>query len=82
MLLLKAFTLDPSAFHLRAIVDPKLRAAGKQSLSREFDNLYIESQPDRKTGYWQLVDYYFNSKDIPSVKFYNDLRDGLEINKE
>ena len=80
--LLKAFTLDPSAFHLRAIVDPKLRAAGKQSLSRKLDHLYIESQPDRKTAYQQLVDYYFNSKDIPSVKFYNDLRDGLEINKE
>lgn len=80
--LLKAFTLNPNAFHLRAIVDPELRAAGKQSLSREFDQLYIESQPDRKTAYQQIVDYYFNSKDIPSVKFYNDLLDGLDINKE
>ena len=80
--LLKAFTLDPSAFHLRAIVDPKLRAAGKQSLSREFDHLYTESQPDRKTAYQQLVDYYFNSKDISSVKFYNKLKKELEINEE
>ena len=80
--LVKAFTLDPSAFHLRAIVDPKLRAAGKQSLSREFDNLYVESQPDRKTAYQQLVDYYFNSKDIPSVRFYNKLIKELETNEE
>jgi tetratricopeptide (TPR) repeat protein len=80
--LLKAFTLDPSAFHLRAIVDPKLRAAGKQSLSREFDNLYIVIQPNRKAAYQQLVDYYFNSKDISSVRFYNKLKKELEINEE
>ncbi|MDE0767164.1 MAG: tetratricopeptide repeat protein [Opitutaceae bacterium] len=80
--LLKAFTLDPNAFHLRQLVDPKLRAAGKQSMSRKFDSLFIESQPDRKKAYGQLIDYYFNSKDIPSVKYYNQLRDELEISEE
>lgn len=65
-----------------SIVDPKLRAAGKQSLSRKLDHLYIESQPDRKTAYQQLVDYYFNSKNISSVKFYNKLKKELEINEE
>ena len=42
----------------------------------------IESQPDLKTAYQQLVDYYFNSKDISSVRLYNKLKKELEINEE
>tara|TARA_B110000467_G_scaffold148857_1_gene155045 strand:- start:136 stop:2259 length:2124 start_codon:yes stop_codon:yes gene_type:complete len=80
--LLKAFSLEPDAFHLRQILDPKLRAEGKRDLSRVFDDFFIAEQSDRNEAYGQLIDYYFDIKDIPSVKYYKGLHNALSNSEE
>ncbi len=80
--LLKAFSLEPDAFPLRQIVDPQLRAEGKQDLSRAFDDFFIASQSDRSEAYGRLIDYYFEIKDTPSVKYYQGLRSVLSNPEE
>ena len=79
--LIKTFTLDPGAFHLRQLVDPKLVAAGKPDTVRKFDKLFLEAQSYQDNAYATLVEYYVSLKDFDSAKHYQMEREGLEVGK-
>jgi tetratricopeptide (TPR) repeat protein len=75
--LIKTFTLDPGAFHLRQLVDSKLIAAGKSDTVRAFDKLFLEAQSYKDNAYAQLVEYYVSLKDFDSAKYYQLEREEL-----
>ena len=75
--LIKTFTLDPGAFHLRQLVDPKLVAAGKPDTVRKFDKLFLETQSYQDNAYRTLVEYYVGLKDFDSARHYQMEKEGL-----
>ncbi len=78
---IKTFTLDPGAFHLRQLVDPKLVAAGKPDTVRGFDKLFLEAQSDKDNAYAKLVEYYVSLKDFDSAKHYQMEKEELEARR-